>query len=150
MDLAHDLAPATVAALDQAEVIVLPITPELNSIRLASAALGVFKALGYDKEIVLVLNQTIARPTLTRAQIEKALKQTFALALPFADTAFGQGINVGVPVMMGSPDAAVSTVLEDLAWRVSDPQMRQTKPAEPTPTWQRVAQRQGMREAAKK
>ena len=150
MDLAHDLAPATVAALDQAEVIVLPITPELNSIRLASAALGVFKALGYDKEMILVLNQTLARPTLTRAQIEKALKQTFALALPFADAAFGQGINVGAPVMMGSPDAAVSTVLEDLAWRVSDPQMRQTKPAEPTPTWQRVAQRQGMREAAKK
>jgi pilus assembly protein CpaE len=148
-DLSHDLAPPTLAALDQADVIVLPLTPDLNSVRLASAALGVFKALGYDKNIVLVFNQTMARPGLSRAQIEKALGQPLPMQVPFSETALTNAMNVGVPLMSAAADEPLNNAIEDLAWRVSDPQMRQAKPAEPSPAWQRVAQRQRSKDAAK-
>jgi pilus assembly protein CpaE len=146
-DLAHDLAAPTLAALDQADAVVLPLTPDLNSVRLASAALGVFKALGYDKDILLVFNQTMAKPGLSRAQIEKALGQPLPVQIPFAETAVTNAINVGVPLMMAA-DGPLHTALEDLAWRVSDPQARQAKPAEPTAAWQRVAPRQRGKEPA--
>jgi pilus assembly protein CpaE len=150
IDLAHDLAPPTLAALDQADVIALPLTPDLHSVRLAVAALGVFKALGYDKDIVLIFNQTMAKPGLSRAQIEKAIGQPLPLQLPFSETAVTTAINVGVPLMMAAADSPLNSAIEDLAWRVSDPHMRQAKPAEPTAAWQRVAARQRGKEAAVK
>jgi Flp pilus assembly CpaE family ATPase len=142
------LLPPTLAALDQADLIALPLAPDLNSVRMASAALGVFKALGYTKDILLIFNQTMAKPGLSRAQIEKALGQPLPLQVPFADGAATNAINVGVPLMVAA-DGPLHTAFEDLAWRVSDPQMRQAKPAEPTPTWQRVAQRQRAKEGAR-
>jgi pilus assembly protein CpaE len=148
-DLSHDLSPPTLAALDQADVIVLPLTPDLNSVRLASAALGVFKALGYDKDVVLVFNQTMAKPGLSRAQIEKALGRPLPVQVPFADTALTNAINVGVPMMMTAVDGPLNNAIEDLAWRVSEPQMRQAKPAEPSPAWQRVSQRHRAKETAR-
>ena len=150
MDLAHDLAPPTLAALDQADVIALPITPDLNSVRLAVAALGVFKALGYDKDIELIFNQTMAKPGLSRAQIEKAIGRPLRLQLPLSESAVTNAINVGTPLMMAAADSPLNSAIEDLAWQVSDPQMRQSKPAEPTAAWQRVSARQRGKEAAVK
>jgi len=119
-------------------------------VRLAVAALGVFKALGYDKDIVLIYNQTMAKPGLSRAQIEKAIGQPLPLQVPFSETAVNTAINVGVPLMMAAADSPLNSAIEDLAWRVSDPHMRQAKPAEPTPAWQRVAARQRGKETAVK
>jgi pilus assembly protein CpaE len=150
MDTAHDFSPATVAALDQAEVIILPMTPDLNSLRLANAVLQVFKALGYEKEVLLTVNCTFSKPGLSRAQIEKALNQPIYTVIPYAEGIWTQAINLGEPVLMSQADGALATIFEDLAWHVSDPQMRLAAPAQPSATWQRVAQRTRGREAARK
>ncbi len=142
VDTAHDLSPATVAVLDQADVLIVPFTPDLTAVRLTRAALALFKALGYDKEVVLVLNHTFVKHALTRAQIEKALGAPVEFALPYGEGVWTQAINVGVPpVLLPSPDPAITAVFDDLAWRVSAPQQRQTKPASPTAAWLRVAPR---------
>jgi hypothetical protein len=50
--------------------------------------------------------------------------------------------------MMAAADSPLNSAIEDLAWQVSDPQMRQAKPAEPSAAWQRVAARHHGKEAA--
>jgi pilus assembly protein CpaE len=141
MDTAHDFSPATVAALDQAEVVILPITPDVNSVRLARAALDVFMALGYQKELYLTVNCTFSKPGLSRAQIEKALGLPITVVIPYYENIWTQAINLGAPVLAGQADAALVTIFEDLAWQVSHPLMRQAKPDNPSTTWQRVTQR---------
>ena len=150
MDTAHDFSPATVAALDQAETVLLTITPDLNSVRLAHAALEVFKALGYDKELLLTVNCTFSKPGLSRAQIEKALNQPINTVIPYYEGIWTQAINVGAPVLLGPADNALLTAFEDLAWQVSGPVLRQSKPAQPSATWQRVTARWRAKEPAKK
>jgi len=150
MDTAHDFSPATVAALDQAEAVILAITPDLNSVRLAHAALEVFKALGYDKELLITVNCTFSKPGLSRAQIEKALGQPINTVIPYYEGIWTQAINVGAPALLGATDSALVTVYEDLAWQVSGPQLRQSKPAQPSATWQRVTARWRGKEGVKK
>ena len=150
MDTAHDFSPATVAALDQADVVIMPIAPDLNSVRLARAALEVFKALGYEKDLLITVNCTFAKPGLSRQQIEKVLNLPIHAVIPYTEGIWSQAINVGLPVLLANPDAGLVTIFEDLAWRVSDPQMRKTQPANPSAIWQRVAQRQRGREAVPK
>lgn len=150
MDIAHDFSPASVAALDQADVIILPITPDLNSVRLARAALEVFKGLGYEKERLLTVNCTFSKPGLSRAQIEKTLALPIHTIIPYYENIWTQAINLGAPVLLGQADSALVTIFEDLAWHVSDPQMRQTRPAQGSATWQRVSQRWQAKDAPKK
>jgi pilus assembly protein CpaE len=150
MDTAHDFSPATVAALDQAEALILAITPDLNSVRLAHAALDVFKALGYDKELLLTVNCTFSKPGLSRGQIEKALGQPINTVIPYYEGIWTQAINLGAPALLGPADNALVTVYEDLAWQVSGPVLRQSKPAQPSATWQRVTARWRGKEPGKK
>ncbi|MGQ0601617.1 MAG: response regulator [Anaerolineales bacterium] len=142
IDTAHDLSPVTVAALDQADVVVIPIAPDLNSIRLAHTALNIFKSLGYEeKETILALNWTFPKQGLARAQIEKTLNHPVQLVIPYAESVWVNAINVGVPLVLADPKSPLTAMLEDTAWRISDPRMRQAQPVTPTPTWQRVTQR---------
>ena len=141
MDLAHDFSPATVTALDQADTVILPIAPELNSVRLARAALDVFKALGYEKELLVTVNCVFSKPGLSRAQIEKALGLPIHTVIPYTESIWTQAINLGEPPLLGSPDSALVTIFEDLAWHVSGPQLRQSKPAQPSAAWQRTSSR---------
>src|SRR5262249_26257740 len=132
-------------------VVVLSITPDLNSVRLANAALGVFKGLGYEKDLILTVNCPFARPGLSRAQIENTLGLPIQFVIPYYEGIFTQAINVGTPVLLANPDNGLVTVFEALAWRVSEPQLRQAVPASPTPTWQRLSQRrQAAAEAGRK
>ncbi len=151
MDLAHDFSPASIAALDQAEVVILPITPDRSSVRLAHAALDVFKALGYDKELLLTVNCTFAKPGLSRPQIEKALGLPIYTVIPYCDSIWTQAINLGAPVLLsGAADNSLVTIFEDLAWQVSSPQMRNSKPTQPSPTWLKVAPRWRGKEAPRR
>lgn len=141
VDTAHDLSPVTVAALDIADQVVLPLAPELNAMRLVSTTFNIFKALGYQKDPALVVNWVFPKHGLQRAQIEKALQKPVEAVIPYAEAAWVNAINSGVPVLAGQPEASLAALLEDLAWRVSDPATRKKKPADPSPAWQRVVQR---------
>ncbi len=150
MDLAHDFSPATVAALDQAETVILPVTPELNSVRLTRAALEVFKALGYEKELLVIVNCVFAKPGLSRGQIEKALGLPIHMVIPYYENIWTQAINLGTPPLLASTDNTLLTTFEDLAWQVSGPELRTSKPVAPSATWQRTALRWRGKDTPKK
>lgn len=141
IDTAHDFTPPTIAALDGADTIVIPVTPDINAARLTYNALHIFDSLGYQEEPFLTLNWTFSQQGISRIQLEKFLKQPFNLVIPYAAGVWSQAINTGVPVIEGDPESPLVAMLEDMVWRLSDPIMQKSKPDNPTPTWQRVSQR---------
>lgn len=142
IDLPHDFSEVTLFMLDQADLIVVPMAPEMASIRAADAALGVYKKLGYPPEKAkLVLNQTIDVSVLDQRKIEKALKIGFEGVVPYTPGPFTRSINIGQTVYHNTPNTEVTQIIEDLAYSTSKEEHRANAPETPTPTWHKVHER---------
>jgi len=142
LDLPHDFSETTLAGLDRADQIVTVMAPELASIRAMASTLDVFEHLGYQRSRVsMVLNSTFERGALARKDIEATLKQPMAMVLPFAPEPVISSINRGVPLVMDATNRPIGAALEDCAFLLSKEAHRKERPAKPTDTWQRVAQR---------
>jgi pilus assembly protein CpaE len=141
-DLQHDFGEVALMVLETADLIVVPIAPELSSVRAAAAALEVYGKLGYEKDkIRLVLNWTFERNGLARKSIENALHMTVALSIPFAPDRFVGAINQGRPFLSEDKSDPVATSLEDFAFQISKERHQSMPPAVPSGMWQRVSKR---------
>ncbi len=147
LDTPHDFAESTLAGLDAADQILLVVAPDMASVRATSVALRVFESLDYHPDkITLMLNWTFERNGLPRKEIEASLGQNFNLVMPFASEPLVSAINTGVPPVFGLPKSPLGAFFEDFAFMFSSPEQRTTRPAQPTPAWQRVAQRAQQRQ----
>lgn len=141
-DLAHDFNDITITALDAADLILLPLAPEMSSARAAAVALETYTKLGYSSDKVrLVLNWTFEHKGLARKSIETALHFPISLVLPFAPDRFVSAINHGRPLLFDDPADPVAALIEDFAFRLSKNQHQTIPPAVPSAAWQRVAKR---------
>jgi pilus assembly protein CpaE len=131
LDLAHDFSEATLAALDEADRILLLLAPELAAVRCASIALDAFQQLGYAKDkIHLVLNWTFRGKGLPRAEIEKTLSQKIDVVFPHADETLVAALTLGKPPTFAEPNSPVGALFEDLAyyWSKEDHKKNPPKP----------------------
>lgn len=129
VDLPHDFSPVTLAALDQADRILLLISPELAAVRCASIALDVFHQLGYAQDrFQLVLNWTFRGKGLPRAEIEKTLGRKVDVVVPFAEEELVAALTLGQPPVFSDPAAPVGALFEDLAYFWSKPEHKQDPP----------------------
>jgi pilus assembly protein CpaE len=141
-DLPHDFSEISVTLLNAAETIILLLAPEMASIRAAVAALNVYKRLGYeDDKIKVVLNWTFKSPGLDQEQIERALSIPINLIVPHAPEQFIVALNLGMPILLHSPESQISTIFENIAYRLSKENHKSLPPGVPTKTWQRVNKR---------
>ncbi len=151
VDCSHDFSAPTVAALDIADQVVIPTTPDINAARLAQIQLKTFESLGYDASPFLVQNWTFAKQGIPRLQLEKYLGQPFNFVIPHAAGDWSMAINTGVPLISGDPESPMVGLLEDLTWNLSDSTLRAEKPEKPTPMWSRLEKRrQAAAESARK
>ena len=142
LDLPHDFSDTTLAALDQADQVLLVLAPELASVRAITTTLDVFEHLNYGRDqFSMVLNNTFERGALARRDIETALKQTMGLVLPFAADVVVGAINRGVPLVSESANRSIGAALEDYAFLLSKESQRKERPVKPSEAWLRVAQR---------
>ncbi len=142
LDLPHDFSAVTLAALDQAERILLLLAPELAAVRCASIALDVFHQLGYPKErFHLVLNWTFKGKGLPRAEIEKTLGQKLDVVIPFADEALVAALTLGKPPVFQDPTGPVGALFEDLAYYWSKEAHKKDPPKPPSDGYKRVRER---------
>jgi len=117
LDLGHDFNEITLTSLDEADRILLLLSPELASVRCASIALDVFHQIGYDdKKISLVLNWTFRGKGLPRAEIEKTLNQKIDVVFPYADETLVAALTMGKPPVFAEPASPVGALFEDLAY----------------------------------
>ncbi len=141
-DVPHDFNEISLQILDNADVILMVLAPELSSVRAAAAALDTYKKLGYDiNKIKLVLNNTFPRYGLAREKIETALGRQIVLTLPFSPDVLVQSINLGRPVLYHLPDEPFSQLIEDFALYLSTDTHKKNRPDAPTNAWKRVYER---------
>jgi pilus assembly protein CpaE len=119
VDLPHDFSSLTLEILDAAAGIVVPMAPELASVRAAVAAIDTYARLGYpDDKIHLALNYTFEQKALPRKKIETALNHAFDIVLPFAPDLFVEAINVGRPIAASKPNTKEAETMRYLANRL--------------------------------
>lgn len=117
IDLAHLFDEVTLAALDQADNILLVLNTEIMSIRSAQRALTVFDRLDYPREKVRVIANRWDKKLLSLnwAQIERFLGKCSVSFVPDDSRAVVNSINLGEPLVEKSPSAPISMEIRRLA-----------------------------------
>jgi pilus assembly protein CpaE len=142
IDTAHDFSDTVISTLMVASTIVLVVSPEMGSLRVAISALKVYDQLGIVRENVkIVLNRHFPNQGIDKAQLEKALGRTFDFEMPYEPVEVLRSINLGKPFMVHHPDLPISKKLEDMAYALSSDVLKYIPPAVPSKSWKRVTSR---------
>ena len=148
IDTPHDLSPATLAVLDAATRIIMPITPDIISVRGARSALGIFESLGYPEDKVdILVNWTFPQNGIDRQGVEKALGRSVLSVIPFTPSVWSRAINYGQPMILGDSSSPLVVMLENMVWYVSTPADRNGKSSDRSDMWRRVAKRRWKKQA---
>jgi pilus assembly protein CpaE len=120
VDTASGLTPVTLAALDEADLIVLVVTPELIALRDAAKFVQLSLQLGYPPEkLFVVANRANAGREIDVSVIEKQLQRPVAAAIPSDGKTLIECMNLGELVVVSRPRNKVSTSVEALARTVA-------------------------------
>ncbi len=142
IDTSHNFSNICIYMLNAADHIFMMMAPDMVSIRAAINTLQLYNKLGYPQEkISVILNQTLPTGAIKQPQIEKVLKMLVRYNIAHSPAEFIRAINFGKPIQTASPDAAVVTLFEDIAYEMSRESLKNIPPAAPSPTWKRVSGR---------
>lgn len=122
LDTAHTFSESSLIALESAQHIILPVTPDMAALRTASSTLRILKAVHIEEDkIQIVMNEIIPNAGLTREQVEGSLGK-HVLVLPHAGHLFVDAANQGMPVVTAERPNPISRSLLDLARTVCEPE----------------------------
>lgn len=122
LDTASTFSEGTLIALESAQEIVLPITPDIASLKTAVSALRILKAVQIDPDkIRVVLNEIVPRAGLSKQQVETSLGKT-PINIPHAGSLFIDALNHGMPVVTLDQPPPVAKALIELARELCDPE----------------------------
>lgn len=142
IDTAHDFSNISIQVLDPADYILMPLVPEMASVRATVCALNIYEKLGYGQEkLIPIANNVFFQSGIKQAQIEKALNRTVEYNLPNTQAEFTKAINFGEPYILSNTETSASTIFENIAYRLSKEALKNIPPAAPTATWKRVNNR---------
>ena len=117
LDAGSSLDERTLAAFEQAECIVVPITAELGALKALHTVIEYLRETGdavVDK-MTLVLNGMFPKEPLRTTDVETALAAKISMELPYDALVYVKAINEGVPVITGSPRSSAADRLSRLA-----------------------------------
>ena len=106
----------SLSVLAEADHVVMPITPDIPSLRLLHAALQVMSEAGsLTDKTVFVLNQMYPHPTIMGEQIEEHLGVRLLLEVPYDGENFLRGVNEGQPLVLLARRSAAASAIKHLA-----------------------------------
>jgi pilus assembly protein CpaE len=109
LDPQHTFDSITLAALDQADDIVLVLTLDIPAIRSAQRALEIFDRLGYPrKKVRVVVNRWSKQIDLDLQQVERFLKEKVAGFIPSDYQTAVTSINLGQPLVQSEPASKIA------------------------------------------
>src|SRR5215212_9911902 len=109
LDPQHTFDSITLAALDQADDIVLVLTLDIPAIRSAQRALEIFDRLGYPrKKVRIVVNRWSKQIDLELRQVEKYLGEPVAGFIPSDYQTAVTSINLGQPLVQSEPSSKIA------------------------------------------
>jgi len=119
VDTSSVLDEVTTSVLKTSDVILLTFAPEVLSVQTTLVTRKALLARGIPAErIVLVLNQTMPRPTLALKTIESALQQPIKAVLPYQEQQ-SSAVDQGQPLIIGHPTLPLAAAVKALALAVS-------------------------------
>lgn len=126
VDTASTFSESSLIALEHAQAILLPMTPDMPTIKTAHNTMRILKAVNIgDDKITVVLNEIVPRAGLTRQHIEESLgKKTHMI--PHAGPMFIEAANHGMPLVTDEHQTPVTRALLDLAAGLCEPETVET------------------------
>jgi pilus assembly protein CpaE len=116
VDAGSTLDERSLAILDRAEAVVVPITPEIGALKALHGFLEYLTEEGaVPAKSTFVLNHIFARDMLSMKQIENAIAAKVDIELPYDAGLYLKAVNEGVPVLLGAPASAPARALARLA-----------------------------------
>jgi pilus assembly protein CpaE len=120
VDMGSRLDERSLAVLDRAEAIVVPIVPEIGALKAFHGFLEFVTEEGaVPSKSTFVLNHLFARDMLTMRQIESAIAARVDSELPYDPGLYLKAVNEGVPIVRGAPTSAPAKALTALATHVA-------------------------------
>ena len=109
LDPQHTFDSITLAALDQADDIILVLTLDIPSIRSAQRALEIFARLGYPrKKVRIVVNRWSKQIDLDLQQVERFLKEKVTGFVTSDYQTAVTSINLGQPLVQSEPTSKIA------------------------------------------
>ncbi|MEJ7575691.1 MAG: AAA family ATPase [Pyrinomonadaceae bacterium] len=116
LDLQHTFDPITVAAMDEADSILLVLTLDIPGIRNAKRALKVFEQIGYTREKVhIIVNRWSKQVDVEMQKVEKHLGERIVGFVPNDYRKVMDSINLGQPLIQSDPSSKISVEIKRIA-----------------------------------
>src|SRR6266850_4062883 len=129
LDPQHTFDSITLAALDQADEIVLILTLDIPAIRSTQRALEIFDRLGYPrKKIRIVVNRWSKQIDLDLRQVEKFLGEPVIGFVPSDYQTAVTSINLGQPLVLSEPHSKIAQEIRRVAQTIATGLVVQEEP----------------------
>jgi pilus assembly protein CpaE len=116
VDAGSTLDERTMAVLEKADAIVLPVHPEIAALKTVHSLLDYLNEAGSAAaKMTFVLNLAFAREILRLRDVESALGTKIGAELPYDPFLYLKAVNEGVPVVVGAPRSAPAERLTKLS-----------------------------------
>lgn len=116
VDAGSHLDEMTLGALEQADVTIITVRPEIASLRAAAALSDYLREIGaLGPGTIYVVNHVALREMVKLRQMETVLGARVAAEIPPDPPIFMRAINVGVPVVVAAPRSVAAQRLDRLA-----------------------------------
>jgi len=116
IDAGSDLDERSLAVLELAEAVVIPIVPEIGALKALHSLLEYLIEVGSAAAAAtFVLNHQFAREMLSMKQIEAAIGTKIAAELPYDPGLYLKAINEGIPIVRSAPTSPPARALARLA-----------------------------------
>ena len=121
LDPQHTFDSITLAALDQADEIVMVLSLDIPAIRSTQRALEIFDRLGYSrKKVRVVVNRWSKQIDLDLRQVEKFLGEPVIGFVPSDYQTTVNSINLGTPLVKSDPGSKIAQEIRRIAQKLND------------------------------
>jgi pilus assembly protein CpaE len=132
LDPQHTFDSITLAALDQADEIVLVLTLDIPAIRSTQRALEIFDRLGYPrKKIRILVNRWSKQIDLDLRQVEKFLGEPVVGFVPSDYQTAVTSINLGRPLVQSEPNSRIALEIKRIAMTIISGEVDPQEEAKP-------------------
>jgi pilus assembly protein CpaE len=116
VDIGSTLDERSLAVLDRADGVIVPITPEIGALKALHGFLEYVTEEGaVPAKSTFVLNHLFARDMLSMKQIENAIAARVDVELPYDAGLYLKAVNEGIPVVRSAPASAPARALVRIA-----------------------------------